>query len=357
MRRVTLRGLRVLTPLRVAAALVMASSGAAVAAGAQSAAPITLNDYLRTTVGLNAREVTDARNGRVAVKLLHTDLGRDVTVFGMVGIHVTREAYLAQIRDMRALISTRARTFGIIGDPVQPAEMQARFFDGSEWRGLKDCKVGDCSFKLPESLMQQFSQTVNWDGPNARQQVDSIMSGGMADLVTAYRARGDAAMVRYDDTNRVPAADAFAALLNQSQFLRDYAPAFRDYLLTYPAGRPDSVVDAVYWSVERIPHLRSTFALNQMLVYTPPSGPPLIARKQIFADHYFEASLELSAVFDAPDLAGGPGVYIVRVRRYRFDSLPRGIFNIRGRARGAVKRLMKSDLEGERKSIEAGTPR
>jgi hypothetical protein len=110
----------------------------------------------------------------------------------------------------------------------------------------------------------------------------------------------------------------------------------------------------MYWSMDKIPHLRSTFTLNQMIVYTPSSGPALIARKQIYADHYFEAVLEVSAVFDAPDLAGGPGVYLVSVRRYRFDSLPGGILNIRGRARSQLQKRMQVDLERERKKVEGG---
>jgi len=319
---------------------------------AQSAAPFTLDDFLRTTIGLDASEIASARQGKAATKLLHTDLNRDVTVFGIVGIHVTREAYLDRLRNAQTLVAARAQNYGMIGNPVRPDDMRGVFFDGSEWRDLKSCSFNDCSFKMPLTLMQQFARSVDWRGDNAKTQVDSIMLSNMQVLVTDYRARGDAAMPRYDDTNGIRASDAFAALLSQSLFLREYAPAFHDYLLGYPSNKLEGATDVMYWAMDRIPHLHPTFTINQIVVYTPPSGVALLARKQIFADHYFEAALEVSAVFDAPDLAGGPGVYVVNVRRYRFDSLPGGILNIRGRARSQLQKLMQSDLERERQQAQ-----
>jgi hypothetical protein len=340
----------------VAGAIGVSMSLIAPAAFAQSATPLTLSDYLRSTIGLDASEIADARGGKVAVTLLHTDVSRDVTVFGMVGIHVTQAAYVAHMRDLQSVIAARAQRFGVIRNPVQPEDLAGFSFDESEWDDLKSCKKDDCDFKLPESLMHQFSQSVNWGGPHARQEVDSVMRSDMSDLVAAYRERGNAAMLRYDDTHGVLASDAFDALLGQSQFLQEYTPAFRNYLLNYPSSQLDGATNAIYWSVDNIPHLRPTFTLNQMVVYTPAAGTPLLARKQIYADHYFEASLEVSAVFDAPDLAGGPGIYLVSVRRYRFDSLPRGFLNIRGRVRSQLQKIMRSDLERERKTTESRPP-
>ncbi len=338
----------------IAACATLACVSIAGTARAQSAAP-PLGEYLRASVGLNAGQIADAQNGAAVVKLLHTDVGRDVTVFGIIGLHTTRDAYLAHLRDVQSLIAARSQRFGIISDPLTPADLQNVALDPSEWKDLKGCRVRDCDFKLSESDMKQFAQSVNWDGPNAEQQADSVMRLQVENLVTAYRARGNAAMPRYDDTNGVQASDAFAALLEQSSYIQQYEPALRNYLVNFPADRPENALDVMYWSVDKIPHLRATFTLNQMLVYTPPSGNPLIVRKQIYADHYFEAALELSTIYDAPALNGGAGIYLVSVRRYRFDALPGGFLNIRGRARSQLQKVMKSDLERERSTAEART--
>jgi len=335
----------------IAACATLACMSAAGSARAQNTAP-PLDEYLRTTVGLNAGQIADVQNGQAVVKLLHTDVSRDVTVFGIIGIHTARDAYLAHLRDVQSLIAARSQRFGIINDPVTPADMQNVALDPSEWKDLKGCRVNDCDFKMSESSMKQFAQSVNWDGPNAEQQADSVMRLQMENLVTAYRTHGNAAMPRYDDTHGVQASDAFAALLEQSSYFQQYAPVLRNYLANFPADRPENTLDVMYWSMDKIPHLRATFTLNQMVVYTPPSGNAMIARKQIYADHYFEAALELSTIYDAPALNGGAGIYLVSVRRYRFDALPGGFLNIRGRARSQLQKVMKSDLERERKTAE-----
>ncbi|MEO7217766.1 MAG: hypothetical protein ABI026_06195 [Gemmatimonadaceae bacterium] len=341
------------TAARNALLISAATAITAVAASAQSVTPVTLDDFLRPTVGLGSSEMAQARSGKVAVKLLQTGMNRDVAVFGIVGIHTTRDAYMAHLRDMRALISAHAERSGVMSDPPQPADVAAFSFDESEWGDLRSCRVNDCDFKMSASLMQQFAQSVHWGNSDARYQVDSVMRTAMLDMVTAYTIHGNAAMPRYDDTHGVQAGDAFRALLAQSSFLGNFAPVFYNYLINYPAGQLPGALDVIYWSVEKIPHLRPTLMLSQLVEYTPASGTPLLVRKQIYANHYFEASFEVLAVFDAPDLAGGPGIYVVAVRRYRFDSLPGGFLNIRGRARSQLQKLLQSDLERERSTAEA----
>jgi hypothetical protein len=338
----------------IAACVTLACMSVAGTARAQNAAP-PLGEYLRTSIGLDTGQIADAQNGAAVVKLLHTDVGRDVTVFGMIGIHTTRDAYVAHLHDVQSLIAARSQRYGIISDPMTPTDMQSVALDPSEWKDLKGCRVDDCDFKLSDASMKQFAQSVNWDGPNAEQQADSVFRLQIENLVTAYRARGNAAMPRYDDTHGIQGSDAFAALLGQASYIQQYAPALGNYLVNFPADRPENALDVMYWSADKIPHLRPTFTLNQMVVYTPSSGSALIARKQIYADHYFEAALELSMIYDAPALNGGAGIYLVSVRRYRFDALPGGFLNIRGRARSQLQKLMKSDLERERLAVERAT--
>ena len=75
----------------------------------------------------------------------------------------------------------------------------------------------------------------------------------------------------------------------------------------------------------------------------------VVAIKQIYADHYFEGALELFGAFDAPATPRGPAIYLISVRRYRFDALPSGGFlNLRGRVRGRLADAVRADLERER---------
>ena len=79
--------------------------------------------------------------------------------------------------------------------------------------------------------------------------------------------------------------------------------------------------------------MRPTVRVNHVVVYAAPNGAAYIARKQIYASHYFEGELELLALFNAGAPGAPPATYLITVRRYRFDNLPGGILNVRGRVR------------------------
>jgi hypothetical protein len=313
----------------------------------------SIDRYLRDSIKLDRGQISDIERGRAVSKILPTESSRDVTVFGIIAVHTTRDAYVAHLRDVRRMVALRSPRFGIINDPITDADVQGYSVDDREYRDLRDCKIGDCNFKLPASTMRQFAQQVDWDSPAAKGQVDSLVRADVRRFVSSYRATGNAAMLRYDDTRGTQASDAFSALLGQSPYLRDYATDLRDYLIAYPSRELAGAHDVIYWSEDRIPHLRPTFTLTHMVDYAPSSGPVLVARKQIYASHYFEGAFELLAAFDAPQAAGGPEMYLVSVRRYRFDNLPSGGFlNIRGRARNALAGRVRSELEKERDAVE-----
>ena len=49
-------------------------------------------------------------------------------------------------------------------------------------------------------------------------------------------------------------------------------------------------------------------------------------------------------------------MYLITVRRYRFDALPSGGFlNLRGRVRGRLADAVREGLERERKAVEDAT--
>jgi len=82
--------------------------------------------------------------------------------------------------------------------------------------------------------MRDFATRVDWTKDAANLQVDSIARASLLRFVNDYRGEGSAAMVQYDDNHAVKSYEAFAALLDQSGYLRDFAPGLRDYLELYP---------------------------------------------------------------------------------------------------------------------------
>jgi hypothetical protein len=313
---------------------------------------LSVERYLQTRVGLSVKDMASMRAGHAVTKVLPSPDSRGITVVGVVAVYTSRTHYLARLADLPALAAPGARQSGIIGDPVTPADLQPIAVDPSEYKGLRTCKPGNCDFKLSGATMHELATGVDWKGPRAKTQLDSLVRLDLERFITAYRTAGNAAMVQYDDGKGVQSRDVFATLLAQSNLLREFAPALRDYLMRYPANRPAGARDLLYWSIDNTPPLRPTFTLNHLVVYTAPSGTPFIARKQIYADHYFNGAFELTAAYDAPELPKGEGLYIITVRRYEFDALPGGLFNVRGRVSDKLQALLRDDLAREQGALQ-----
>ena len=305
-------------------------------------------DSVLSALGLDEKQLAAAANGIAVAKLLPSPLDRDVVVLAAVTIRSTPAAYLAHALEPGRLLGEGKQRVGVIADPATDADMQDAAFDASEYRDLRKCRPGDCNFKLPASEMSHFTDGVDWSLPGAKGQADAMLRRYLLRLIGDYRARGNDALPAYTENGGVHAADAFATLLAEPDPLFDYAPGLKRYLAEFPANRPADTGDIFYWSIEHQPHLRPTLAVNHLVAYTPASGAAVVARKQLYATHYFEAALELLAVVPASDTTS----CLVTVRRFRFDNLPRGLFNIRGRVRRELADAARKDLARERSEAE-----
>lgn len=313
----------------------------------------SIERYVQDSMGISTGELADVQRGRVLAKVLPTQNPRDVTVFGMVQIATTRSAFAPRMADARRIIALRSPMYEVFDDPPSASNVQRVSVDESEFRDLRSCRLEHCNFKLPATAMREFADGVSWQSDSAKSQVDSLARADVLRFVNDYRSAGNAAMVEYDDNHSVKSSEAFSALLDQSGYLRDFVPELREYLESYPAHRPEGAHDVLFWEEDRLPHTRPTLTVSHMVTYTTPSGTPLVAVKQIYADHYFEGALELLAAFEAPTTARGPATYLMSVRRYRFDALPSGGFlNLRGRVRGRLADAVRADLERERQDAE-----
>jgi len=310
-------------------------------------APDAVSQYLHK-MGLSDAQIASAAAGKPFVKLIPSKNDRDVAAFGVIGVPVSVADYMKHALDGGRLIGAGASQFHIIANPATPADVRGVMFDDSEYRDLQSCKPGKCNFKGPASAMKSFSEGIDWKAPDAKAKVDAKLQSGVLDFIGAYRSRGNAAMLKYDDNGGVQASDAFSALLAQSSELFDYAPPLQKYLSSYPANRPKGARDILYWSTGRPPRLRPTLTLNHVVVYPSTSGTTLIARKQVYASHYFEGAFELVGVAPAGSDPAAAPIYLITVRRYRFDNLPGGVMNVRGKVRDGLVDVTRSSLNRER---------
>src|SRR5258708_24934244 len=144
------------------------------------------------------------------------------------------------------------------------------------------------------------------------------------------------------------------ASLGCASYVYEYVPAFHEYLATYPRGKLDGLREVLFWSEDGLPSLKAILSVAHLAVYAPPDLPAatFVASKQIYSNHYFEAAFDLTTVIDRTTAPGAPGIYLVLLRRSRFDDLPTGLFNIRGKVVGKLRDQMRADLDREKATAE-----
>lgn len=309
-------------------------------------APPRLTQFLQQSIGLDAAQLATIERGEPVVKVLETRERRDVALFGIITAPVARDAYVRAVRDFANALRTPNRTqLGIFSTPATAADVADVTINPRDVGEMKECKPGDCVVKLPATDMRRIHDEMNWSAPPAELQAElsSYARRRLVEYVTDYRTRGDSAMAIYDDRGNlnVRAREAFAAQLAESPYVYDNVPSLRQYLAAYPHASLPGSAEIIFWSEDVLPRLRPILSVTHLVVYSPPELPTatVIAAKQIYADHYFEAAIDLTCVVDRP-----PGIYVLVLRRYRFDNLPGGILNIRGRAIGALRDQLALDL-------------
>jgi hypothetical protein len=309
--------------------------------------PPQLTRFLEQSIGFDAQQLAAVERGEPVVKVLETHDRRDVALFGIITVPLAREQYVRALRDFPTSLRTPNRTqLGMFSDPASERDVAAVTISSRDVSEMKECKPGDCVVKLPATDMQRIHEQTDWSAPDVQAQLSAYARHRLVEYVTDYRRRGDSAMAMYDDRGNVTvhSSESFAAQLAESPYVYQTVPSLQSYLANYPRGSlPAGASEIIFWSEDVLPRLRPILSVTHLVAYTPPElpGMTLLAAKQIYANHYFEAAVDLTAAVDR----GAASVYVVVLRRYRFDNLPGGILNIRGKAIGALRDQLAADLK------------
>jgi len=226
-------------------ALWLAAAAAVPAYGQQT--PAVLTQFLRERIGLRDAQIAGLEQGQAVVTALDTKKKEDVAVFGIITVNTSGEAYVERAKDFLQSLRTPSRVaFGVFGHPPTLADVQAVSIDSQDVAELPRCRVGECRIKLPAVVMDEVRKSVNWNAPDTRAQVIAYARRRLLAYAADYQARGDSAMVVYDDRGHRDASEAFASLLAESPYIFQYVPTLHQYLGHYPRARLDGVTDVLY---------------------------------------------------------------------------------------------------------------
>ena len=332
--------------------------------------PPQLAQFLQQTAGLSTNDIRAVASGSALVKSLKVSDSREIALLGVVRINVPRSYYVQRVTDFASSLHQPSRTgLGIFSDPAVASDVAAFSLSHDDVKNLANCRPGDCKLKLPAQSITQLRASIDLKSPQADSVATAYVHARMVDYVTAYRARGDAALVTYDDSKDTTAAvQVWDAMLSQTPYIYQYAPELDQYLKNYPNDRPPGAREAIYWALDDMSGGQPTLTVNDEIVSESPARPnaTFVMSKQLFSDHYLDGGLDLTAILDqASDSSGAPsgatpGIYVVMLRRLHFDNLPSGgLLNIRGRVIGKLTDVTKTllgDAKTQNEHDYAGRP-
>ncbi len=315
--------------------------------------PARLDEYLTGTVKLTADERAQLVAGQPITKLLDADETKEVAVFGAVWVDAPMGRYVGLIKDIenfergggfkltrRISATPRAEDF---------ADMRMSDEDVAD---LRTCRVGNCNVKLDEKALARFQTQIDWNAPNRKAAVESLMRQLALESVTGYVEGGDERLAVYRDKMRPTfVAREFREMVDKTPELTAYMPDIRRYLLEYPKTTDAATSSFLYWQETQF-GLKPTVRISHLMVREDPRAT-VVASKMLYANHYFWTGLELRALL--PDPSRGAGFWFVTVYRGRADGLSgfTGRF-VRGRVRSEVQNGALMGLKMTRQMLEGG---
>ncbi len=315
--------------------------------------------FLKKHLAFSHDQILQVRHGATVAKMLEPE-GNEVAVAGVVRMNVPEEFFIAKVRDIERHKKVEAvLQVKKFSDPVQPDDLRDLALLPQEVADLKDCRPTRCNFKLSREEIERIHRQVHWDAPDAAEQATAAFRQILIDYVRGYLAKGNRAMIDYDDKDEpLETASAFEELLKQSQYLADYVPEFRQYLHDFPEAALPGVENFLYWSRERYSNrLKPAITITQVSIYrrSGGAGPTvLMASKQIYASHYFEGSLGLTIIFPAAPADPAPSFYLIYLNRSRIDLLRKWYSGlVRGSLSDRVRNSMRVSVIETRQKVEA----
>lgn len=299
---------------------------------------------LRSFSGLTPSQWEAVRRGRVQAKILTTQEHDEVAVVGAARARANTACFRTKFQNIESFKKNPAvLKIHKFEPPVEPRDLAGFSLPESDFADLPHCRIGNCIVKLPADAITQMSR-VNWSQPGHDMRAQAVFRDEMANYLKTYLQQGNSALVVYRDMSKpVSLAQEFAGVLDARPGLGGLVPQFQNYLAEYPKGSLAGVSSFLYWSTESF-GVKPVDSITQVFMYPQP-GRAVIASKQLYASHYFEGSLGLTAAMDDRSDPSHPGMYLVYLNRSRIDLLNGFLGGLRRAiVRGRLESGMRKNL-------------
>jgi hypothetical protein len=254
----------------------------------------------------------------------------------LVNLRANADEFLRSYRDSLTRKNNAAvLEVGTFSSSPAMTDLENLTLEANDVEDLKNCVVGNCELKLSAAMIERFGREVNWQGPDYAQQATQLFKTMLIEYVKDYRARGDAALIAYNDKqNEIRVAEEHDAIRRVSGYLNDLAS-------TAGSSELQPLEEILVWNKIKF-GLKPVISINHITIYKRERelGPQVLAvSKQIYANHYFNSSLALTGFVTV----AGPASYLVYENRSRADGLSGPFSKFK---RGVVEKKALEGLRG-----------
>lgn len=309
--------------------------------------------WLQPTITVTAddRRILDRRDP-IARILPSTD--RELAVFAAIAVNVDAARLQAWIDRIEALKKSQyVLAIARFSDPPRLEDLADLTLDHDDLESIRACHPGNCDLKLSAAEMTTLQEAAKSAGATWRPALQTAFRDVVLNRVRVYLAHGEIASYQ-DKSKPISLPDRFNSILEHLPFLSAHEPAVAAALVDPPTD--DADIDSFfYWSKELLARKAVVSVTEVRLFHGRGEAPQLLVTgKDIFATHYINGSLGLTAL-----VAGDPGGpnYLVYVNRTSVD-MPGGLFS--GMLRWFAERRLRGESAGVlralRDRLESGDP-
>jgi hypothetical protein len=332
----------------------------------QAAAPppaVNLRAELVKVGGFTDAEVARFDAGEVIARLAPGATDTEVTALAAVRIRTTKDQAASYFNQYLSFEDGKVTLqFGTFSRPPAAADVAKLTLDRDDVEALRTCKPGDCDIRIGAAMIGELQRAVDWQSAGAADQASALARERIVEYVRAYLERGNAALITYNDRSQpMSLAKEWQSILAGTPSFAHYAPAMRNYADAFPKAALPGSTDVIYWAKENYGLPRPVTHVTHMITWKDPARPDriLVAQKQIYASHYYDGSLALTALLDLPPVDGKPACAMIYFNRSRGDLLKGGFGGLRRRvAQDQARKSAEQTLTNIRDVLEkAAAPR
>ena len=300
--------------------------------------------FFGPSVTLSTTERLRLDTDDVVVRTLPADDGH-IAIFAATRLGASPQTLLQWTRRIEAF----RQGFQVLGvgrfsEPVADSDLDPLVLDDGELDALQRCRIGNCDVKLAAAEIVELQHAIHEAGSSWREAAQHIFRRILIARIRLHRTSGLLILPPYADRGRrMSVGEAFSAIVARSPYLTRGLPGVVNSLLAPPAANGAEIDESFYyWSHDSYGAGKPIVTLTYVrLLRRDDAALPqtLTLSTQLFASHYMEGALALTAVTCNEARSR---CYLAYLNRTQVDFLG-GLFG----------RFKRSAIEGR---IKAATP-